>query len=146
MSLYVHLRDGEPYLGGSGIFIREDGRTREISREEWDEKFPGCEPVVTAVERDDIYSANITHNLGKMANAAGLHIPLWRPEKLNITKASELVPLLEKGLETLRADPEAFKEHNPPNGWGNYEGLVRFVSDYLEACKANPNCTVWVSR
>jgi len=31
---------------GPGIFIREDGGMREISRTEWDEKFPGREPVV----------------------------------------------------------------------------------------------------
>jgi hypothetical protein len=146
MSLDVSLNDGEPYLGGSGIFVREDGRRREISRAEWDEKFPGSEPVVATVERGEIYSANITHNLGKMADAAGLYGPLWRPEEANITKASELVPLLEKGLERLRADPEGFKQHNPSNGWGDYEGLVQFVSEYLEACKANPDFTVQVWR
>jgi hypothetical protein len=40
--------DGEtpPQPIGSGIFIREKGVTREISREEWDRRAKGIEPVV----------------------------------------------------------------------------------------------------
>lgn len=33
---------------GSGIFVRENGATREITREEWDRRNPGREPVVVA--------------------------------------------------------------------------------------------------
>ena len=29
---------------GSGIFVRENGRITEISRQEWDEHFPDREP------------------------------------------------------------------------------------------------------
>jgi hypothetical protein len=30
--------------------------------------------------------------------------------------------------------------------WGDYGGLVRFVSDYLQACKSYPEATIRVSR
>lgn len=32
-------------------------------------------------ESERFYSANITHNLGNMAQAAGIYHPVWRPEE-----------------------------------------------------------------
>lgn len=94
----------------------------------------------------EVFSQNITHNLAAMADEAGLYAVLWRPETIGFTKASQLIPLLEKGLALLRADPDRFKTFNPPNGWGNYEGLVEFVALYLEACRAHSEADVAVSR
>ena len=75
MSLDVFLT-GAPSSGiGSGIFIREAGENREITRAEWDARFPGQEPVVSRVEGERVYSRNITHNLGAMAAAAGIYEP-----------------------------------------------------------------------
>jgi hypothetical protein len=57
-----------------GIFIRENGSNRKISREEWDQMHPGEEPcVVLPYETQTIFHANITHNLGKMASARLVH-------------------------------------------------------------------------
>ena len=39
----------------------------------------------------EVFERNITHNLARMADAAGLYTPLWRPELLQATKASELI-------------------------------------------------------
>lgn len=151
MSLDVYLKVSEPVSvpHGSGIFIREDGATLEISREEWDRRNPDREPVryiADQPESTEVYSANITHNLNTMAEAAGIYKHLWRPDEIGIKQAWELVDPLEAGLEYLKADPEKFKAFNPPNGWGNYEGLIRFVESYLHACKQHPAATVEVSR
>ena len=146
MSLDVYLDDGEPYLSGSGIFIRENGSTREISRAEWDAKFPGSDPVIAEMERGHLYTANITHNLAPMAVAAGIHKHLWRPDEIGIKCASELVAPLKEGLARLQSDPVTFRQHNPPNGWGTYEGLINFVAEYVAACEANPDATVRVWR
>lgn len=146
MSLDVYLEGTPTRKNGSGIFLREDGQTREVTREEWDTRFPGVEPVVVEVHCDEAYNANITHNLGKMAEASGIYMHLWRPEEIGVERANDLVDPLSAGLERLKADPDAFRAHNPPNGWGNYEGLVRFVTDYLAACRANPNCVVGACR
>lgn len=94
----------------------------------------------------ELFSRNITHNLGQMASAAGIYEALWRPENLKINKASELVPLLETGLALLIKDPDRFKALNPENGWGSYDGLCDFASAYLEACKEYPKAKVSVSR
>jgi hypothetical protein len=146
MSLDVYLEDGEPMPKGSGIFVRENGGMREISHAEWNEKFPGREPVVADVECSHFYDANITHNLNKMADAAGIYKHLWRPDEIGVTRAEELIEPLSAGLARLQAEPETFRAHNPLNGWGSYEGFVQFVADYLDACKANPTATVRVSR
>lgn len=149
MSLDVYLI-GErqvPRAGGTGIFVRDNGEMREISRTEWDARFPGCEPVIAEVDDDsEVYWRNITHNLSRMAAKAGIYEHLWRPDEIGITKASELIEPLRGGLARLRADPQGFRVYNPPNGWGDYDGLIAFVESYLTACEAYPSATIHVSR
>ena len=150
MSLDVHLT--QKYVdipAGSGIFVRYNGQTKEISREEFEEKFPGCEPFILVDLGDDqpyLYSANITHNLGQMATEAGIYKALWRPEEINVNKAKDLIELLQAGLDWLERDSERFKEFNPKNGWGDYNALVSFTRDYLDACKQYPDAEVSISR
>lgn len=93
-----------------------------------------------------IYDANITHNLNKMAEEAGIYKHLWRPEEIGVTKAQQLIAPLRAGLELLKADPARFEKHNASNGWGMYEHFVPFVENYLAACEENPDATVEVSR
>jgi hypothetical protein len=134
--------------GGTGIFIREDGRNREVTWDEWNERFPGREPVVVQLEGEtnEVFDWNITHNLGKMADEAGLYDCMWRPDEHGITKASQLIEPLRAGLATLKADPARFEQFNPANGWGDYDGLVRTVEAYLKACEEYPDAEVSVSR
>jgi hypothetical protein len=97
-------------------------------------------------ESDEVYTANITHNLAKMAGEAGLYECMWRPDEFGLTIASQLVTPLKRGLALLLSDPERFKAFNPPNGWGCYEGLVDFVERYLAACERYPTAAVRVWR
>lgn len=145
MSLDVYLKlPGAQSTTGERIFIREDGRNKELTRAEWDARYPDREPATMTTE--EVYSANITHNLGKMASEAGVYQSLWRPEELRFTRAEQLIEPLTRGLAHLRGDPEHFKQFNPENGWGNYEGLVEFVQEYLIACIRYPNAEISVSR
>jgi hypothetical protein len=93
-----------------------------------------------------IYSRNITHNLGKMADEAGIYKALWRPDEEGYWNAADLIQPLSAGLKLLLAEPERFKKFNPENGWGNYDNLVAFVSDYLDACIENPESRVRACR
>ena len=93
-----------------------------------------------------VFEGNITHNLNDMAKEAGIYYQLWRPEEIPVSKASEIIGPLERGLELLKSDPERFKKLNPKNGWGSYYGLIKFVQDYIEACKKNPDAEIQVSR
>lgn len=149
MSLDVYLTT--PHLvarESSGIFVRENGQTKEISRAEWDDRNPGHEPCVaiSAQETNDVYSANITHNLGAMAREAGIYEHCWRPDEIGITKAGQLIEPLRAGLALMKADPPRFEKHNAKNGWGLYEHFVPWVEKYLAACEENPTADVRVSR
>jgi len=93
-----------------------------------------------------VYEANITHNLGEMADKAGIYKALWRPEEIGITTAKQLIEPLEAGLKQLKDKPEYFRQFNSPNGWGMYDNFVPFVESYLNACKEYPDATLRVSR
>ncbi len=117
-------------------------------------------------EEEKLYSANITHNLGQMAEKAGIYEALWRPYRLkkeydvpdnnyeieyafedaNPVKANEIIEILQKGLDDLKKRPKYFEKFNSPNRWGMYEHFVPFVEKYLEACIKYPESIVNTSR
>lgn len=116
---------------------------------QWDRAFPGQEPVVLTTEADVntcVYEANITHNLSKMADAAGIYKHLWRPEEIGVTKAGELIAPLTDGLGRLKSDPAKYEQFNASTGWGLYKHFVPFVEQYLRACEQYPNALISVSR
>jgi len=94
----------------------------------------------------DGYADNITHNLNRMAEAAGIYAHLWRPDEIGITTAAQLVEPLRVGLALLKSDPARFSAFDAPNGWGKYEHFVPFVENYLAACEREPHAAVSVSR
>ena len=109
-------------------------------------KTPACQHCGREDEQIEIFSANITHNLTEMADAAGIYMHLWRPEELGLRKAGQLIKPLEKGLKKLKASPAKYERFNAPNGWGLYKHFVPWVEKYLEACKRSPGADVEVSR
>jgi hypothetical protein len=107
---------------------------------------PACGDTHLTEKWEDLYSDNITHNLVPMAIAAGIYKELWRPAEIGVYKAKQLIEPLNNGLKLLKSDPERFQRMNPSNGWGDYKGLVRFVENYLDACREDPEAHVSVSR
>lgn len=104
--------------------------------------------VYLELNGEEVYSANITHNLNKMANAVSPYFyqVLWRPEDLNMVHAEDLIHELRKGVSKLACAPSHYKQFDSPNGWGLYENFVPFVINYIEACEKFPKATVKVSR
>ena len=105
------------------------------------------------VQPTSVYSGNITHNLGKMADAVKLsngmtlYDILWRPdEQQGLKFARDISDLLDEGWNTLLVDPEYFKQFNPENGWGSYDGLCNFVYKYRNACWDTPDAELRISR
>lgn len=149
LDVYLTLPNPQTTPERQAIFVRRDGATAEITRQEWDALHPGREPVTVTVGSDldeRAYSSNITHNLGRMAAEAGIYKHLWRPEEIGITTAAQLIEPLATGLALLKSDPPRFEAFNSPNGWGLYKHFVPFVEKYLEACRQNPDAEVSVSR
>lgn len=122
--------------------------------------------VTLEEKQEDVYSGNITHNLGKMAEEAGLYKALWRPYQLkegynipeddhhaeykyeveNPVRAHEIISIIEKGLEDMIARPAHYKTFDSPNGWGLYKHFVPFIENYLEALKKYPESFVECDR
>lgn len=115
--------------------------------------------------RELLYSANITHNLGEMAEEAGLYEALWRPYQLkpdypgfddhkeeweyedaNPVRAYEIIEIIEKGLADMKARPEHYEKFNSPNGWGTYKNFIPFIEKYLEQLKLHPEAIVVCDR
>ncbi len=105
-----------------------------------------CDGKGYTLASTQVYESNITHNLGRMAEEAGIYKHLWRPEEIGITKACQLIEPLKEGLKMMRSDPERFKKFNSPNNWGLYENFVPWVQEYLWACEEYPDANISVSR
>jgi hypothetical protein len=117
-------------------------------------------------QKECLYNANITHNLGKMANEAGIYEALWRPYQLkegynipeddhkaeweyedaNPVKANEIISIIEKGLKDMKARPKHYEKFNSPNGWGMYNNFVPWIEEYLKALKEYPEAFVECDR
>lgn len=148
MSLDVYFRMPEfaklPKEERTGIFLRDEGVTQQITREEWDRRFPNLDPSLYEVCEDDgtVFSLNITHNLVEMAQEAGLYEALWRPEEIGVSTASDLIPKLENGLVTLIFEKERLLPFRPDNKWGSHDALLWFVRECLRAAQKFPSAEV----
>ena len=128
-------------------------------------KYVSYEMVNFHEEKEEIYGANITHNLCEMAEQAGIYKALWRPYQLHkdyvhtedykiemefensvTIIASDIIDVIEQGLDLLKNRPDYFSKFNSPNGWGTYVHFVPFVENYLNALKQYPNLIVIVDR
>ncbi len=94
----------------------------------------------------EVHSQNITHNLGGMAQEAGLYDLLWRPEEHGVERAEELIEPLKKGIAAMKEDPARFEKFNASNGWGLYKNFLPWLERLLVACQENPHALVRASR
>lgn len=105
-----------------------------------------CGNIHVRRERETFFSANITHNLSKMADHAGVYDILWCPKELGIVKASEITLRLQEGILKMKANPDLFKQYDPPNKWGSYDNFIPWLERYLEACKQFPDAEIGISK
>lgn len=94
-------------------------------------------------ESVEVYWKNITHNLVKMADKAGIYYALWRPEEKGWKHGRDIISVLEKGVKELESKPKYFKKFNPSNGWGDYEVLLEFTKETLRSCEKYPNAKIY---
>lgn len=106
----------------------------------------------SAYSEEDKWGGNITHNLGEMAS----HVPVgettlyhvcWRPEEIGIKTVGEILPLLREGLHYMIDHRKELEQYNSPNGWGTYNGFMKFLLNYKQACEDNDSeCLIGVWR
>jgi hypothetical protein len=122
------------------LWVYLEGASREV-----DCLCPTCGHIHTYSEKEELFAANITHNLSKMANEAGVYGVVWRPEENGITKATQLIEPLAQAFMVMTEDPARFQQYNAANGWGLYEHFVPWLGKYLAACKEHPDADVRAS-
>jgi hypothetical protein len=101
---------------------------------------------IDAVKEVEVFSRDITHNLGTMAVVADVYNCLWTPSELGIKEAKDMIPYLEKGLKYMKDEREYLETFNPSNGWGDYTVLLDFVRLTLKACRDYPEGRIHVHR
>jgi hypothetical protein len=114
----------------------------------------------TEEETTDVGYWNLTYNLLDMLNVAfgltdepnGLSVPEQVVFKKEGSKyyfdqwknktAQECEQSVQDAIERMEADPEKYKQYNPPNGWGTYEGALTILRDFLKTCREYPHAKV----
>lgn len=88
------------------------------------------------------YEDNYTYNVAEMFYMAlgneGLRV-------LDGVMASEAVEKLETAISDMYNRPNEYKAHNPPNGWGDYEGALDVLINLKNACQEHEFCTINIS-
>lgn len=79
--------------------------------------------------------------------------PMWRdamPDGQHVLDlhgklCAECVAPLRVGIYAMTADPDRYRAMNPDNGWGDYEGALRYLRELLAGCELHPLATFEVS-
>ena len=167
MSLDLYVISKEPVKhSGTGVFVRENGKTKELSQDECKISFPDYDCKEQEYENNEFWHGNITHNLGRMAEKVSIKIAngpeyslyqlLWRPEETGLLGNNQELTFnyaehVFRALEILKENPDYYKKYNPENGWGDYDVLVSFTTDFVNTIGHIPvvdNCnyTIEASR
>ena len=99
----------------------------------------------------------ITHNLNSVVDELGKLVGkpyyevIWRPDELFGLKNGEVpVGLVLKVLPHLIKNLLKFEDHLteylPSNGYGTFEGLIRFLCDYLKECYTHQESYIYCCR
>lgn len=92
----------------------------------------------------------VVHDVGNMTSNLS---PMWmralgRPlSSLDGMLCSAAEKLLAPAVAHLSdpANAKVYESMNPPNGWGDHEAAVRYLSDLLDGCRTHPKATIRVS-
>ena len=89
-------------------------------------------------ERTVVTVGNYTSNVaGMWKKALGYSL-----RELDNKKADSCIEDLRKAIANMEDNPKEYKEMNPPNGWGDYEGALNYLRKLLDACVKNPKCKI----
>jgi hypothetical protein len=96
----------------------------------------GPEPATVAEVGN--YTSNVS---GMWADALGRSLGDYHG-----APCSEAAGSLLRGVERMKADPAHYEAMNPENGWGDYEGALKYLEQLYEACTRHPKATIAIWR
>lgn len=107
-----------------------------MSWDVWLEIDTGNGDVLTSEDR------NMTSNVGAMYHKAGLD---GFGQTLNRMSAKEAAIVLKPVVDSMERNPEVYKQLNPPNGLGDYDSALEFITWVYRMCLLHPKACVRVS-
>ena len=149
MSLDISIKAKVPVVkNGIGIFVRENGKTKELTAEEAKER--GWDGINREYVSEYAWTGNITHNLSGMAKAIkpkGIDYTLYELLWMGMEKScADLYGKLLMCIEFTIRNKTYLERFNPPNGWGDYRTLLNFIIDLAFECEKNKDCTIEICR
>ena len=99
--------------------------------------------INTGIEEHEVVDCgNYTYNVSAMYYKA------FRGDGLKTIdgmKAGDAISFLKEAIIYFIEHEDELKLLNPENGWGDYEGALRYLQNILVECKLHPACTVRIS-
>ncbi len=98
--------------------------------------------INTGVEDVEVKAVgNYTYNVSPMyMDAMGKSI-----SDFHGLTAEESIVILKEGIDKMQNNPEHYQKLNPENGWGSYDGALKFLHKIYVACVEHPKCKIEVS-
>ena len=90
----------------------------------------------------DDYDWNITHNVAAMWRLAGCYERLYESRG---DKAGWHIDGLRSAYTKMRDNPDEYKALNPSNGWGNYDGALKWLNTVIKGFEEAPEALIGVS-
>jgi hypothetical protein len=82
---------------------------------------------------------NYTYNISAMLKLADCQMSV-----LDGMTGKQAEPILREAILVMTIAPEGFDVLNPPNGWGNREGCVKWLQEIAYDCHHFPRATLRV--
>lgn len=90
-------------------------------------------------------AGNMTWNVNSMYYAClkDMDVELESMSDWNNKPSNEILPHIEGIIRIMESDPNRFKAMNPENGWGNYEGALKWMKEIRIAILLSPDAAIF---
>ncbi len=86
-----------------------------------------------------VFEANVTGNLTPMLRESrGFYLG---DERWKGQSGVTMLPAVQGVIDDMTDDPGRFREHNPENGWGDYDGALETLRALRDAIARHPDAT-----
>jgi len=94
-------------------------------------------------EKKYMFAANINNFIAAtIAKEAGIFNVLWHPRRNGFQYGRQIIDLLQAGLDHMQKNPEVYYAIDEKHGWGLSSEFLKWVNEYIEACKKYPDCKI----
>ncbi len=134
-----------PKPGAGKIFVRREGKTVEISEDEWRVKMGHIEPirVMDEADWDIVWRGEFKDEWKELAREAGLEQGLWEPYRMGFLQAFEIKLVLMTGVHSLYQKVNNQQEGFPDE---DYFDLVNMVEKYIRAGLKHPQARIRIKE